>query len=116
MQTHPVIISDLMSFDPRDLIYILLGGMIGAGLALLFIVILYFFSDYRKHRAYRDRIFKRLETADMMGQENMTQDALSIYNELLLNIPKELEPDLYARIKKSEGDCFYSTAFCAQQT
>jgi hypothetical protein len=103
-------ISDLMSFNPQRWIYGLLGGMIGAAVACTIIIIFYFFSDYRKQMQYRNRILKRLDTADMMLRESMTMDALSIYNELLLNMPKLREPELFAHIKQSLGNCYYSIA------
>src|SRR5208337_4798235 len=104
----PLYTLNLMQMDPKNSIYIILGGMLGAAVAGLFILIVYFFSDFRKQKAYRNRILKRLDTADMMLRENMTMDALSIYNELLLNLPKQLQPELYAHIKQSEGNCYYA--------
>src|SRR5208337_5209949 len=97
-----------MSFDLKTSIYVLLGGMIGAAVASLIILIIYFFSSFKKQKAYRDKMLKRLDTADLMLRENMTMDALSIYNELLLNLPKQLDRELYAHIKQSEGNCYYS--------
>jgi len=97
-----------MSFDLKTSIYVLLGGMIGAAVASLIILIIYFFSSFKKQKAYRDKMLKRLDTADLMLRENMTMDALSIYNELLLNMPKQVEPELYAHMKQSEGNCYFT--------
>src|SRR5208283_1320006 len=101
-------LANISMFEPEQWLYILLGGMTGASAAVLVIVMFYFFSDLRKQRKYRERIFRRLDTADLLMKEKMVPDALAIYDELLRNMPKQLEPDMYANIKHHEGNCYHS--------
>ncbi|HCL81515.1 MAG TPA: hypothetical protein DHW81_04575, partial [Nitrospiraceae bacterium] len=93
----------------------LVGAIIGVVLAAIGIAVAIILSEHKKQQAGRDKILNRLDTADMLLQENMTADALAIYTSLLKEVSKEKDSETYALIKNSEGKCYYNLSFRAKR-
>ena len=62
----------------------LVGIITGAVAGVLAGVMLYYFFEYRKEKISEDILITSMENADKLIEQNMYEDALAIYNDILV--------------------------------
>src|SRR3990172_445797 len=72
--------------------------------------ILYYLFEYREKKESTNAHINLVNNADMFLAKNMSNDALSIYIELLKIVSNKREAKLYAHIKSNEGICYFNLA------
>jgi tetratricopeptide (TPR) repeat protein len=88
-----------------------LMGIVGlaVGILLTWIVTAIVFHQ-KERRLYEDSRVQFVDNADRLLAKHLTEDALTIYLDVLNVISEREDPGLYGHIKNNEGVCYYQLA------
>ena len=85
---------------------ILVAVLVGIGVEVL----IHYLFERRKKRTHKTIFDNSINKADKLLKNNLPQEALTIYNDLLKSVSHKEYPEIYGIIKNSEGECYLAFA------
>jgi tetratricopeptide (TPR) repeat protein len=88
----------------------LVGIISGLVVTILGGAFLYFIFQYPKEKAEKELIVTSLESANKLLSNNICEEALIKYKEIIKTLSKAKEPEIYAEINNNVGICYEKLA------